>query len=193
MGKVSVLHKAFCGIDVSKASLAVAMQRDGGNGFDRREFANSPEGDKQLIGWLLQRGSRARVSLEATGVYSLDVALALDAADGVEVAVLNPKTANLFARSLGRSKTDKTDAQALAEYSLRMEFVAWQRPGAVVLALRTLGRPIATLVEDRTRGKNRLHALEGSATAPRCGCQDQSARCKGSRSASSGCAGKLSR
>jgi hypothetical protein len=29
------------------------------------------------------------VSLEATGIYSLDVALALERADGVEVAVLN--------------------------------------------------------------------------------------------------------
>lgn len=170
--KVSVSSQAFCGIDVSKETLAVAVQREGGAGFERREFGNSAAGHRQLIGWLRKRGSKVRVSLEATGIYSLDLALALEAAEGIEVAVLNPKTATLFARSLGRSKTDQADAEALAEYSLRMEFVAWQRPSAVLLALRTLGRHIASLVEDQTRVKNRLHAAEGSATAPRCVRQD---------------------
>jgi transposase len=177
--KVSVSSQAFCGIDVSKATLVVAVQREGIAGFERREFANSSAGHKQLIGWLLQRGSGARVSLEATGLYSLDVALALEGAGGIEVAMLNPKIAKLFARSLGRSKTDATDAQALSEYSRRMEFVAWQRPSAALLALRTVGRHIASLVEDHTRGKNRLHAAEGSATAPRCVCQDQKRALKG--------------
>jgi transposase len=35
-----------------------------------------------------------RVSLETTGIYSLDLALVLDAAEGIEVAVLNPKVVN---------------------------------------------------------------------------------------------------
>jgi hypothetical protein len=34
-----------------------------------------------------------RVSLKATGVYSLDPAVALDRVDGIEVAELNPKVA----------------------------------------------------------------------------------------------------
>jgi len=41
--------------------------------------------------------------MEATGTYSLDVALALDTAEGIEVAVLNPKTVNRFAQTLRRS------------------------------------------------------------------------------------------
>jgi len=177
--KVSVSGQAFCGIDVSKATLAVALQRAGVTGFERGGFANSPEGHKQLIVWLRKRGSLARVSLEATGNYSLDLAMALQEADGIEVAVLNPKTAKQFARSLERSKTDKADAQALAEYSLRMKFVAWQRPSAVLLALRTIGRHIASLVKDHTRLKNQMHAVEVSATAPRCVRQDQKHALKG--------------
>jgi len=39
-----------------------------------------------LIACLHKRKARARVSLEATGIYSLDLALALDAADEIEVA-----------------------------------------------------------------------------------------------------------
>ena len=42
------------------------------------------------------------MSLEATGIYSLDLAVALDAADGIEVAVLNPKVVHRFAQTLRR-------------------------------------------------------------------------------------------
>jgi transposase len=158
----------FTGIDVSAATLAVAVQQEGRDGFRQKQFANSAVGHKRLIAWLLECGGRARVSLEATGTYSLDVALALDAAEGIEVAVLNPKTANQFAQTLRRSKTDAADAAALAEYSRRMEFVPWQRPSRGGLELRTLGRHIATLTEDHTRWGNRLHAAEASKTTPRC-------------------------
>ena len=118
----------FAGIDVSAATLAVAVQQEGREGFRQKQFANSSAGHKQLIAWLLGLGGRVRVSLEATGTYSLDVALALDAAKGVEAAVLNPKTVSRFAETLRRSKTDAADAVALAEYSRRMVFVPWQRP-----------------------------------------------------------------
>jgi transposase len=170
MSKVSeaVGAAVFAGIDVSAATLAVAVQREGRDGLRQKEFANSPSGHKQLIAWLLACGGVVRVSMEATGTYSLDVALALDAAEGIEVAVLNPKTVNRFAQTLGRSKTDAADAQALAEYSRRMEFVPWQRPSRGGLELRTLSRHIATLTEDHTRWGNRLHAAQASATTPRC-------------------------
>jgi transposase len=158
----------FTGIDVSAATLAVAVQQEGREGFRQKEFANSSCGHKQLIAWLLQCGGLVRVSMEATGTYSLDVALALDAAEGIEVAVLNPKTVNRFAQTLRRSKTDAADAAALAEYSRRMEFVPWQRPSRGGLELRTLSRHIATLTEDHTRWGNRLHAAEASKTTPRC-------------------------
>ena len=68
MIKVSVADRAFCGIDVSKSTLAVATQGEAMRRFGRREFANSAAGHRQLIGWLRQRGSRVTVSLEATGI-----------------------------------------------------------------------------------------------------------------------------
>ena len=159
----AVLH---CGIDVSAETLAVAVQPEGGGGFEQREFANSAAGHRQLIAWLHQRGASARVSLEATGIYSLDVAL--DAADGIEVAVLNPRTVHQFAESLRRSKTDAADAIALAEYTRRMPFVAWVRPSVAALELRAISRHIETLSEEQARLKNRLHAAQGSASTPRC-------------------------
>jgi transposase len=158
----------YCGIDVSSATLAVAVQPDGSDHFEQREFANSAAGHKRLIAWLGRWKVPARVSLEATGIYSIDVAMALDAADGIEVAVLNPRTAHQFAEALRRSKTDAADAVALAEYSRRMRFVAWARPSKAALELRSISRYLQTLSEEHARLKNRLHAARGSASTSRC-------------------------
>jgi transposase len=170
MGKQSVPSCAVlhCGIDVSAATLAVAVQPEGQHGFDEREFANTRSGHTALLAWLGKWKAPVRVSLEATGIYSLDVALALDRAEGIEVAVLNPRTAHRFAETLRRSKTDAADAVALAEYSRRMPFVAWARPSEAALALRAISRHLATLTEDHARLKNRMHAADGSAATPRC-------------------------
>jgi transposase len=173
MSKLSKVFEAtvFCGIDVSAASLAVAVQQED-RPLEQREFANSASGHKALIAWLHKRKAPARVSLEATGIYSLDLAMALDAAEGIEVAVLNPKAVNRFAQSLRRSKTDRADAQALAEYSQRMPFVAWRAPNREGLQLRTISRHIAGLTVEHTREMNRLHAARESATTPRCVVED---------------------
>jgi transposase len=174
MSKSSVLKKrvcddeatVFCGIDVSAATLSVAVESGPEWKLSQREFANSAAGHRQLMSWLGKNRCLVRVTLEATGIYSVDVALALEEAEGFAVQVLNPKKASDFARSLGRSKTDKTDAAALAEYSRRMEFVAWKRPSRQVLELRALGRYMATLGEEHARLKN-CAARRGSGSKAR--------------------------
>jgi transposase len=61
------------------------------------------------------------VCLEASGNYSLDLALTLQARRQVEISVVNPRRARRFAESLGeRSKTDRVDARVLCEYAARM-------------------------------------------------------------------------
>jgi transposase len=155
----------FCGIDVSAGSLAVALIEPD-HSICQREFANSARGHKALLGWLGKHHALVRVSLEATGIYSLDLALALDAAASIEVAVLNPKLVNRFAQTLRRSKTDAADALVLAEYSQRMPFTAWQRPGLQELRLRTISRYIESLVVDLAEVKNRQHAAERASTTP---------------------------
>jgi transposase len=161
----------FCGIDVSAATLAVAVIEPE-QPLQQREFANRAIGHKALIGWLHKRKAQVRVSLEATGIYSLDLALALHAAPHMEVAVLNPKMANRFAQTLRRSKTDAADAQVLAQYSQRMPFLAWTPPSLNGLRLRAVGRHIAALVTQHTREQNRLHSMVSSQAAPRCVVQD---------------------
>lgn len=157
----------FCGIDVSAATLAVAVQPD-----QHREFPNTASGHKALIAWLHSKKAPARVALEATGIYSLDLALALDAAQAIEIAVLNPKAVHRFAQTLRRSKTDKADAQVLAEYSQRMSFVPWRAPSRCALRLRALSRHLEALSVERARHHNRLHAAQGSIAAPPCVLKD---------------------
>jgi transposase len=161
----------FCGIDVSAATLAVAVIEPD-QPVQQRQFSNCSSGHKALIGWLGKGKARVRVSLEATGIYSLDLALALNAAPHIELAVLNPKMVNRFAQTLRRSKTDPADAQVLAEYSLRMPFLAWTPPSLSGLRLRAVSRHIAALVAQHTRERNRLQAAQSSRAVPNCVLQD---------------------
>jgi transposase len=161
------VKKLFCGIDVGAETLAVAVLEQDRPSV-QREFANTATGHKALLGWLGKMRAQVRVSLEATGIYSMDLALTLDATECVEVAVLNPKRVHDFARTLRRSKTDSADAQVLAEFSLRMPFAAWQKPSQSALALRAVSRHLEALVVQQRRETNRLHAAKGSMATPRC-------------------------
>jgi transposase len=153
------------GIDVSKAVLDIAIRRDGQR-LETARFDNDATGHKRLVRWLTKGGRPVRVVLESTGTYSLDVALALHRARGVAVMVANPRAIKQFTGALmQRSKTDLTAAVALRDYAIRMPFVAWVPPAAHVLEVRAIARRIAALVVERTRERNRLHALQATAEA----------------------------
>jgi transposase len=146
-------QKTLAGIDVSAKTLVVKRRRN--NEQEEREFSNDAAGHGELRKWI---GKGARVCMEATGVYHLQLGLMLVAA-GVEVMVINPRMAKDFGRALGnRSKTDRVDASTLLEYVQRMDFVAWKAPSAAVLELRELGRRLSELVRSGAEEKNRFHA-----------------------------------
>src|SRR5262249_48328457 len=94
------------GIDVSAKTLRICLQTSTGS-VDNLDLPTPAEGHLQLCRKLSQRGRRARVGLEATGLYSLDLALALSRQPQLEVMVINPRAVRDFARAcLQRSKTD---------------------------------------------------------------------------------------
>jgi transposase len=161
----------YCGIDVSAKSLTVAIRRVH-QPIEQRSFPNNRNGHRALIVWLRKAKSPVRVSLEATGIYSLDLAFALDAAEGIEVAVLNPKVANRFAQTIRRSKTDAADAEVLVEYTHRMPFTPWIAPSASSMRLRTIVRHVETLSVQSAQNQNRLHAAHGTSYTPGCVIQD---------------------
>ena len=148
----------LAGIDVSARELVVAVDR-GRARVQVRTLANDAEGHQRLVRWLRGRKRRCRVLVEATGIYSLDVSLALQRAEGIEVMVANPRTTRDFARAqLQRSKTDRTDARTLLEFVRRMAFVSWEPPTREILDLQALSRRISGLLCIRAQEKNRLHA-----------------------------------
>ena len=157
-----MLKQSIAGIDVSANTLDVAVELDGIR-RSATSFTNDASGHKKLC-QLVTKGDRtARVVVESTGIYSLDVALALHRTPGISVMVANPRSLKDFARaSMLRSKNDPIDAGSTLEYALRMPFVPWEPPSPEVLELRAISRRISALTVERTREKNRLHALQAS-------------------------------
>lgn len=101
------------GIDVAKAHVDVAVL---GAKLDAQRFDNEPEAHSVLAAAIKPLGV-ALVVMEATGGYEAALACALQAA-GLPVAVVNPRQARDFAKSMGRlAKTDRIDARMLAEFA----------------------------------------------------------------------------
>ena len=99
------------GIDVAKAHVDVAVL---GATLDAQRFGNDAEAHSALAAALQPLGV-SLVVMEATGGYETALACALQAA-GLPVAVVNPRQARDFAKSMGRlAKTDPVDARMLAE------------------------------------------------------------------------------
>ena len=110
------------GIDVDSVNLVCRIRRQG-NDHPEATFTNNPSGHRKLIRWATSRGQTARVCMEATGVYSLSLALTLHDADSIEVMVVNPKAIKHFAiASLQRGNTDSLDAATILECLDRMPF-----------------------------------------------------------------------
>ena len=101
------------GIDVAKAHVDVAVL---GAKLDAQRFDNEADAHSALAAVLKPLGV-ALVVMEATGGYEAALACALQAA-GLPVAVVNPRQARDFAKSMGRlAKTDRIDARMLAEFA----------------------------------------------------------------------------
>jgi transposase len=143
------------GIDVAAREVVVAFE----GRTEALSFGNDSSGHVQLLRRLKRRAGKVRVCLEATGIYHLDLALALHRTAGIEVMVVNPAAARDFGRALlERSKTDRVDAGVLLEYARRMPFEPWQPPSSQILDLRAVVRRIGALTVTRTQEHNRLHA-----------------------------------
>ena len=151
---------SLLGIDVSKETLAVALQPDERKRPYEREVRNDAGGIARLQEWVRERGcelSQLVVVMEATGVYHERVAQALHDA-GCKVIVANPKRVRDYAAGLGLlHKTDKVDARALVCYGKEKgsELVSWSPPPEEVRILRALYDRLSAVQEDLQRELNR--------------------------------------
>lgn len=121
------------GIDVAKAHVDVCVL---GAKSDAQRLNNDAEGHSALAAALQPLGVGLVVT-EATGGYEAALACALQAA-GLPVAVVNPRQARDFAKSMGRlAKTDAVDARMLAEL------------GSVLVRREDLARFLRPLADER--------------------------------------------
>jgi transposase len=137
------------GIDVGSACVDVAVL---GARLESVRFANEAQGQAALAAALLPLHP-ALVLLEATGGYEAALVCALQAS-GFAVAVINPRQAHYFAKATGRwAKTDRMDAQALAEFAAllvqRADLARFIKPLPDVLQLE-----LAALVTRRRQLSN---------------------------------------
>lgn len=106
----------YVGIDVAKASLAIATLPD-----ERQWTVSQSEADLSALVVQLQALAPRLIVLEATGGYEAVLA-GLLAAAGLPVVVVNPRQVRDFAGALGQqAKTDPLDARVLALFGARVQ------------------------------------------------------------------------
>lgn len=156
----------YVGIDVASKELSVVLSVNGKH-RKSQSFENKAEDFKRLISLIQKLSGETLVCMEATGVHHFDLAVALSRADRIKVMVINPKAAHNFSKALNqRSKTDSIDADVLASYAERMEFVQWARPSDDALKLRALARRIAAIGKMKVQLKNQLYSLTATEETP---------------------------
>lgn len=155
----------FVGIDVSKATLEVALD----DSSKTQCLGNDEEGVRALLAKLNAVADRvAVVLLEATGGLEQRAAVALCTA-GFAVMVVNPRQAHDFAKALGYlSKTDSTDARALSHFartlhsSERRERLLYKLPTPEQEVLLALVTRRTQLIGMRVAEGNRLETAHAS-------------------------------
>jgi transposase len=159
LNKVRAMTEIFCGIDVSKRRLDVAIR-----GRETRSWGleHDEAGVQKLVLELNELGPTL-VVLEATGGLEAHLAAAL-AASGLRIAVINPRQARDFARATGElAKTDAIDARILALFAERIQPDVRTLPSEETRELEALMTRRRQLVEIRMGERNRLQQASSAA------------------------------
>ena len=132
----------FIGIDVSKATLDVALgHRDSPNQLSHQQFPNTTAGFKQLMVWLKKQKAdinQGFFCMEHTGHYTLALCCFLQEQQ-LAYTLVSPLH---LKKSLGitRGKNDQVDARRIAEFAClhQRKLKPMQLPSACLLKLKNL-------------------------------------------------------
>jgi transposase len=149
-----VTEQLFVGIDVSKATLDVAVLPS----KESWSFPNSEQGISDLIGRLRGLPAPTLVLMEATGGLERQALVTIVAA-GFPAMAVNPRNVRDFAKSVGvLAKTDTIDAQVLALFADRIRPQWRPLPDEETQALEAILVRRRQIVDMITAEKNRLGA-----------------------------------
>lgn len=152
----------FAGIDIAKDHLDLASLHSEEDSVETERFANTAQGRKALADRLTEADPE-RVVLEATGGYERPV-VAILAAAGLPVAVVNPRQTRDFAKATGRlAKTDEIDAGVLALFAERIRPEIRPLADADQQAFSALVTRRRQIQEMKAAEQNRLHQAPSEA------------------------------
>jgi transposase len=159
--------KQVLGVDVSQKELVVTLgkidQYQNTELYQRRVFANKESGFAALLKWLNKAGiedARFHVVMEATGVYHQRFAHYLQD-HGIPLSIVLPNKISNYMRTLTiKTVTDKSCADAIAQFGLERKLDSWKRPDPVYELLGELTRERDQIVWERVVIKNQLHAQQ---------------------------------
>jgi len=148
----------FCGIDVSKDRLDVALLPD----EESWSVTNDPAGIEQLLSRLTELGPTLTV-LEATGGYEMAAAAALARAS-LPLTIVNPRQVRDFARATGQlAKTDRIDARVLALYADKVQPAPIEKAPQKQAEIQQLIARRRQLIDLRTQESNRWDTTQAPA------------------------------
>lgn len=169
----------WIGFDVAKGTFDAGVASPGQHAnaatfkqLPVESFDRTPKGVQQFMGWLrrhvpAQRPLPVRAVMEATGIYSIELAALLcKACPEMCPAIVNPEKTSAFRKSLGlRNKTDRMDARALAFFGLERQPDPYEPLSPVQAELRSLSRCRNGLIETKTAHENQVDQKPTSALA----------------------------
>ena len=151
--------KVLIGVDLHKASVAVAAVNETGELIEGAHFSQNRAGLRSLERWS-KRFPERRWAVENAGGLGRHLAQRLSAAGEAVVDVPPKLSARVRVLSTSNSrKNDGLDALATALAAWRNERLAAVDPEAGSEVLRLLSERRGDLVAERTRALNRLHGL----------------------------------
>lgn len=154
----------YVGIDVSKFTLDLALTIDGKKTLAIKKLTNNPAGFKVLEEWARKRSEKDGCNeihflMEATGIYSDNIAEYLYSKEDLKITVINPAQVKSFGKSiLLRTKTDKIDAELLASYAAIIRPEATIKTPDEVKKLKNLVRELQFQINLRAKMKTRLES-----------------------------------
>lgn len=132
----------------------------------RQVFKNKPLDFIKCTQWLesmINNGVQLRYVMEATGVYHQSFAYYLHD-KGNSVSIILPNKISNFKRTLDiKTITDKTMADAIAQFGLERNLEDWHPPKSIYRILQQLTRERGQLTDEKIVIKNQLHAENAEA------------------------------
>lgn len=151
-------HLIWCGIDVSKKKLDIAIGPKPPK-VKSRQFDNKPGEFQKVLRWALSvapAGAEVRFCMESTGDYGDELGMFL-VEEGYHVSVVNPARIKGFGEYKGYlNKTDRADARTICEFAMCENPTIWDMSDPKRRAVLRLWRRLRQLVKMESAESNRL-------------------------------------